>query len=84
MSDEPAEASRATRGPGVLGPAPADARPHGHWPPWRTVLAYVVLAALAAGAIWYVDLKAHRPNGNPYPAAPPRDAAAFGELGRVA
>jgi hypothetical protein len=42
-----------------LGPAPADARPRERWPRWRMVLAYAVLAALAAAAIWFIDLKAH-------------------------
>jgi hypothetical protein len=59
-----------------VGPAPADARPHAPWPTWRKVLAYAVLAALAGAAIWYVDLKAHRPDGKAYPAAPPRYASA--------
>jgi hypothetical protein len=44
--------------PTTLGPAPADARPHRPWPAWRKVVAYATLAALAAVAIWYIDLKA--------------------------
>jgi hypothetical protein len=47
-----------TREPPSLGPAPADAQPHAPWALWRKVLAYAVLAALAAASIWYVDLKA--------------------------
>ena len=41
--------------------APADAVPHASWPLWRKVLAYLLLAGAASAAIWYVDLKAHRP-----------------------
>jgi hypothetical protein len=40
-------------------PAPADARPHAPWPVWRVVVAYAILASLAAAGIWYIDLKAH-------------------------
>lgn len=43
------------------GPAPADARPHAKWPLWKVLLAYATLACLAAAAIWYIDLRAHRP-----------------------
>jgi hypothetical protein len=46
-------------------PAPADARPHPRWPLWRVVLAYVVLAGMAAAAIWYVDLRAQRSGETP-------------------
>lgn len=49
--------------------APADARPHAPWPLWKKVLAYAVLAAVASAAIWYVDLKAHRPPETSAPAA---------------
>lgn len=35
--------------------APADARPHRRWSAWQIVLAYLILAAPAAGAIWVVD-----------------------------
>ena len=44
-----------------MGPAPADALPHAPWPMWKKIFAYSLLAAVAAAAIWYVDLKAHRP-----------------------
>src|SRR5438270_468073 len=40
-------------------PLPADARPHPRWPLWKILLAYLVLAAVAFFAIWYIDLKAH-------------------------
>ena len=43
------------------GPAPADARPHAAWPMWKKLLAYAALAFLAAAAIWFIDLRAHRP-----------------------
>jgi hypothetical protein len=43
------------------GPAPADARPHAAWPTWKRLLAYATLAFLAAAAIWFIDLRAHRP-----------------------
>ena len=51
--------------------APADLRPPQPWPLWKKVLAYAVLAAAAAAAIRYVDLKAHRP---PAQETPPGDA----------
>ena len=41
--------------------APADLRPHAPWPLWKKACAYVLLAAASSAAIWYVDLKAHRP-----------------------
>ena len=41
--------------------APADLRRHEPWPLWKTLFAYALLAASASAAIWYVDLKAHRP-----------------------
>jgi hypothetical protein len=41
--------------------APADVRPHAPWTLWKKILAYVLLGAAASLAIWYVDLKAHRP-----------------------
>jgi hypothetical protein len=53
--------------------APADARTHAPWPLWKRVLAYAVLAAAASAAIWYVDLKAHRP---PESLPPPSSQAA--------
>lgn len=40
-------------------PSPADARPHPRWPLWKILLAYLLLAAVALLAIWYIDLKAH-------------------------
>jgi hypothetical protein len=43
------------------GAAPADARPHAAWPTWKKLFAYVTLAFLAAAAIWFIDLRAHRP-----------------------
>jgi hypothetical protein len=76
MSQESSD--RPARSPVSIGPAPADARQHAPWPAWKKVLAYAVLAALAAGAIWYVDLKAHRPDGGKHPAAPLRYAGACG------
>ena len=30
------------------------------WPRWKIVLAYTLLSALAAGSIWFIDLKVHR------------------------
>jgi hypothetical protein len=47
--------------------APADLRPHQPWPTWKKVTAYAVLAAGATAAIWYVDLKAHRPPAQEVP-----------------
>ena len=41
--------------------APADARPHASWPLWRKLLAYAAMSALSLAAIWFVDLKVHRP-----------------------
>ena len=76
MSGNLSPVMNARRAAATLGPAPADARPRAAWPAWRKVLAYLVLTALAAGAIWYVDLKAHRPADKAYPAAPLRYAAA--------
>lgn len=35
--------------------APADVGPHGRWRWWEKVLAYLILAALAACSIWLVD-----------------------------
>ena len=52
------ERSTVDLGPGA---APADRRPHAPWPLWKRVFAYASLAGAAAAAIWYVDLKAHRP-----------------------
>lgn len=43
----------------VIGPAPADARPHAPWPIWRRAVAYLVLAGIALLCIWYVDRRAH-------------------------
>lgn len=43
--------------------APADAIARPAWSLWKKVLAYALLAAAASTAIWYVDLKAHRPPG---------------------
>lgn len=40
--------------------APADARPHPHWPLWRVVLAYLLLLALALFSIWGIDRRAMR------------------------
>ena len=71
MTREPFNPLTATNGP-----APADAVPHPPWPLWKRVLAYLVLAALAAVAIWYVDLKAHRPDGGKNLAAALGGAAA--------
>jgi hypothetical protein len=31
------------------------------WPTWKKIVAYLVLAALACGAIWVVDLKVNAP-----------------------
>jgi hypothetical protein len=45
----------------TTGPAPADARPHPAWPMWKRLLGYATLAFLAAAAIWFIDLRAHRP-----------------------
>ena len=45
----------------TTGPAPADARPHAAWPAWKRLLAYAALACLAGAAIWFIDLRAHRP-----------------------
>ena len=77
MDDTAKRTSAAqTRSAASMGPAPADARPHAPWPAGRKLIAYALLAALAAGAIWYIDLKAHRPTRNAYPGASPRYAAA--------
>ena len=40
-------------------PAPADSKPRQSWPLWKKALAYLLLAAMALIAIWYIDLKAH-------------------------
>lgn len=45
--------------PGI---APADARPHSPWPPWRKIVAYILLAALAIGSILYIDRGVMRSN----------------------
>jgi hypothetical protein len=45
----------------AFGRAPADARRHAIWPMWKKLLAYAALTCLAAGAIWFIDLRAHRP-----------------------
>jgi hypothetical protein len=66
MSDRP------TSSASQLGPAPADARSDARWPLWQSVVAYVVLACISAAAIWFIDLRAHRPPALP----PPPDAAA--------
>jgi hypothetical protein len=44
-----------------LGVAPADARPHAPWPVWKKAVGYLLLAALSFAAIWFVDVKVHRP-----------------------
>jgi hypothetical protein len=62
--NERAAISSTTASPN--GPAPADARPHAAWPTWKRLLAYAALSSLAAAAIWFIDLRAHRP-----PATPP-------------
>jgi hypothetical protein len=38
--------------------APADRRSVAHWPLWRIVVAYTILAALAAASIWLIDSRA--------------------------
>ena len=43
------------------GIAPADAAEHVAWPLWKKVLAYGVMSAVSLGAIWFVDVKVHRP-----------------------
>jgi hypothetical protein len=60
----------------TTGPAPADARPHAAWPMWKKLLAYAALAFLAAAAIWFIDLRAHRPPAlRPGTVEPPSDAS---------
>ena len=68
---EPDDAGRAMTDEPSPTAAPADARDHAPWPLWKKVFAYVVLAVTASAAIWYVDLKAHRP---PERLPAPRDA----------
>jgi hypothetical protein len=50
-----------SEGVNTSGIAPADARPHSRWPAWKKVLAYALLAGLSFTAIWFVDVKVHRP-----------------------
>ena len=45
----------------LTGVAPSDALPRAPWPTWKKLMAYVVLSAVSLGAIWFVDLKVHRP-----------------------
>jgi hypothetical protein len=52
-------------------PAPADARRLAAWPIWKRLLAYATLAFLAAAAIWFIDLRAHRPPALWPPPPPP-------------
>jgi len=34
------------------------------WPLWKKVLAYALLAALAAGSIWFIDRRAVVPSAD--------------------
>ena len=43
------------------GIAPADAASHAGWPAWKKVLAYLLMSLLSLAAIWFVDVKVHRP-----------------------
>lgn len=47
-----------TSGNGI---APADAVARAPWPAWRKVTAYVLMSLLSLAAIWFVDVKVHRP-----------------------
>ncbi|HYE17777.1 MAG TPA: hypothetical protein VEA69_04995 [Tepidisphaeraceae bacterium] len=37
------------------GVAPADARGHARWARWKVILAYAVMAGLAAWSVWMID-----------------------------
>lgn len=40
---------------GEAGVAPVDAVVRARWPVWKTLLAYIVLGAVAVGSVWFID-----------------------------
>ncbi len=48
--------------PAPANPAPADTRPHARWSAGKTVIAYILMSALAIFSIWYIDREVPRGN----------------------